>query len=332
MLRVTAPRHRLGMPKPPSRIMPDRWHLIAPARRPQQGGQQHFQQHMLEDANTAARQARLDAQRAREASSKHVPRMDARNPLLGLADERLASPQQLDAAVDALQDHDEFVSKRAFNERDALDEYRASRRMPKADEAAEAEAAEAAAEAIPEPVLGNDYFESTFGYSLVKNKSQLPKPDANFATYDLWAEQPRYNRGTYFLYLVARRRNAYAVIYDFAGKRMLPTYSSGNRGLKDSDKGFKSEGSSENAHIVTSQYLNDVLPKLKDAEIAAGRMKPGEKKRIELVVRVLGFYNARTGGVRALTDRQDDFDVRYFEDITPFPLNGPRMPKASPGP
>ena len=62
----------------------------------------------------------------------------------------------------------------------------------------------------------------------------------------------------------------------------------------------------------------------------AGRMKPGDTgKKIDLVVRVMGFYNGRQGSLRAIQDRSDDFRVRYLEDITPFPLNGPRLPKAT---
>lgn len=199
---------------------------------------------------------------------------------------------------------------------------------------------------LPDDVNDAGYFEKTYGYSMLKGAvvptpptasqpkggiayaTNLPPVDTTYSTFDLWAEQPKYNLNTYFLYIVARRRNVYAVMYTHAGKRVLPVYSAGNRGLKDTDRGFRHEGSAEVGHAVMSAYLTDVIPKLKELEAAGGGASSGDsKKKFELVVRVLGFYNGRTGAVRAISDASEQFEVRTLEDITPFPLNGPRLPK-----
>jgi hypothetical protein len=184
----------------------------------------------------------------------------------------------------------------------------------------------------PRTIIDDTDFHDAHGYSILKKKAknyraEFPEGNPLYANLDLWSEMPIYTPGTYFLYLIARRRNAYAVVYDMQGKRLLPTYSVGNRGLKESDRGFRVEGSAENAHQVTSAYLSDVLPKIKELEQGAGR--PVEKgRKIDLVVRVLGFYNGRQGAIRAVTDHSDVYQVKYLEDVTPFPLNGPRMPRA----
>lgn len=190
-------------------------------------------------------------------------------------------------------------------------------------------------------------FQASHGFSLLKRTSTLKRNNVSrnsdrlgggsdifpqqtsYAALDMWGEAPQYGPGVYFLYLVARRRNAYAIMFDYKGKRLLPAYSVGSRGLKETDKGFRHEGSAENAHQVTSQYLSDVLPRVREAEHAAGRAAGTDhKKKIPVVVRLLGFYNGRQGAVRAVMDHSDAFEVTHVEDVTPFPLNGPRMPRA----
>lgn len=148
-----------------------------------------------------------------------------------------------------------------------------------------------------------------------------------YSQLDLWAELPRYHREMIFLYLISRRRNTYAVAYDYDGKRFLHPYTAGNRGLKGGDRGFRGDGSTDNGHQVTSAYLNDLIPKIRErrAELGLAPLQRGDK--VDLVVRVMGFYNGRQGAVRAVQDRQAEFRVRYLEDITPFPLNGPKMPR-----
>lgn len=148
-----------------------------------------------------------------------------------------------------------------------------------------------------------------------------------YSQLDLWAELPRYHREMIFLYLISRRRNTYAVAYDYDGKRFLHPYTAGNRGLKGGDRGFRGDGSTDNGHQVTSSYLNDLIPKIRErrAELGLAPLQRGDK--VDLVVRVMGFYNGRQGAVRAVQDRQAEFRVRYLEDITPFPLNGPKMPR-----
>jgi hypothetical protein len=222
--------------------------------------------------------------------------------------------------------------------------------------AAEAEAL-ADASGAPRTIVDEADFEAAHGFSMIKaanragasgRDKQRQRPEfavgnQPYGALDLWSEQPVYPPGTYFLYLIARRRNAYAVIFDRDGKRVHPVYTVGNRGLKDSDRGFRVEGSAENAHQVTSMYLSDALPRLRELEAEAGRGAASrgaaggsvgggggaqQQPKIELVVRVLGFYNGRQGAIRAVTDHSDAYVVRHVEDVTPFPLNGPRMPRA----
>lgn len=216
---------------------------------------------------------------------------------------------------------------------------------------------------VPERILSDDYFHQRYGFSLLLRTRQPPSnssmslpphlkghPDAAlerthsgngdgylgrnstggmtaYSQLDLWAELPRYHRGMIFLYLISRRRNTYAVAYDYDGKRFLHPYTAGNRGLKGGDRGFRGDGSTDNGHQVTSAYLNDLIPKIRErrAELGLPPLQRGDK--VDLVVRVMGFYNGRQGAVRAVQDRSAEFTVRYLEDITPFPLNGPKMPR-----
>eukprot|EP00656_Telonema_subtile_P037723 TRINITY_DN42088_c0_g1_i1.p1 TRINITY_DN42088_c0_g1~~TRINITY_DN42088_c0_g1_i1.p1 ORF type:complete len:243 (+),score=4.62 TRINITY_DN42088_c0_g1_i1:3-731(+) len=179
---------------------------------------------------------------------------------------------------------------------------------------------------LPERIADNEYFKTKFGYDLVKN-SAFPV-SLDYGQLDMWAEQPQYSRDMLFLYVISRRRNTYAVCYDYQGTRLLAPYSVGNKGLKGGDKGFKAEGSPEVAHQVMSMYLNDVMPKIRQQRSEAGTpLTKGDK--VDVVLRVLGFYNGRAGAVRAVNDRSDFFNVRYFEDVTPLPrTDGPRMPGA----
>lgn len=266
------------------------------------------------------------------------------------------------SATDELSEHDGFVSQRAFNERDFYERVQAETRAsmkrsgmsPRAAAAAaagEQQQAASSAERKSSPsrnVISSDAeFQASHGFSLLKRVSTTKRTDisanvnrlgggsdlfpqqTNYAAMDLWGETPQHGPGTYYLYLIARRRNAYAIMFNSAGKRVMPAYTVGSRGLKETDKGFRVEGSAENAHQVTSQYLSDVLPKVREMEHSAGRAAGTDHKaKIEIVVRVLGFYNGRQGAVRAVMDHSDAFEVKQFEDVTPFPLNGPKMPRA----
>jgi len=217
---------------------------------------------------------------------------------------------------------------------------------------------------VPERILSGDYFQHRYGFSLMR-RTHTPHPPPShglpphlkghpdaaleqmspsqrgggdtglhasggitaYSQLDLWAELPRYDREMIFLYLISRRRNTYAVAYDYDGKRFIHPYTAGNRGLKGGDRGFRGDGSTDNGHQVTSAYLNDLIPKIRErrAEQNLPPLQRGDK--VDLVVRVMGFYNGRQGAVRAVQDRQAEFRVRYLEDITPFPLNGPKMPR-----
>ncbi|KPI84132.1 hypothetical protein ABL78_6806 [Leptomonas seymouri] len=234
--------------------------------------------------------------------------------------------------------HDGFVSQRGFNERMWYEQETAAMRHDRGQESnpekeeqeKDDEAASSAKDsALPQRILGDDYFQSKFGYSMLKGERDAAMDNDGLTAYaqlDLWGEMPKYNKDFIFLYLVSRRRNTYAVAYDYSGRRLLNTYTAGNRGLKGGDRGFRGDGSTDNGHQVTSMYLNDLLPKVREARAASGRPL-GRGEKVELVVRVMGFYNGRQGAVRAVQDRSADYRVRYLEDITPFPLNGPKMPR-----
>jgi hypothetical protein len=323
MLRCSAVLYRRGQARPATKLIATKHPRVPQARRPHQGGQQWFNYFQLARKNSSAAN-KLAASAGMKAQQNHTKRDIIRSPL-GASTANIGVELE-EELVQQIQTDDQFVTSRGYNELDALEKFEQSARTQVQD----IEESPKKKDVIPEAISTNEYFQSKFGYSLLKSKSsKLPSADMPYSQLDLWAEQPKYGQNTYFLYLVARRRNAYAVIYDYGGKRILPTYSAGNRGLKNSDKGFKSDGSQENAHVVTSQYLNDAIPRIYEREVAARRMKAGEQKKIEIVVRVLGFYNARAGAIRAVKDRQDVLEVKHFEDITPFPLNGPRMPKAA---
>lgn len=316
--------------------MPDKNHRIPMARRPIQGGQNFFNRHQLEARNDEAARAASNMAGAVGGSQAGGAGIaaDIASPFGDFAANRLAS--NFDTVSErGVAPQDAFVSRRGFNEVEALKELQmenaasenGTRRLPAEGDMEGGQGN--IDDVLPPSVTDDAYVQNTFGYSLLKKSSEFHAPDTPYGRLDLWAEQPRYSKATYFFYLVSRRRNAYAVIYDFDGKRVHPTYSSGNRGLKNSDKGFRADGAKENAHQVTSQYITDALPKIYEREVAAGRMKAGDTgKKVEIVVRVLGFYNGRSGSVRAVKDRQDVLDVKFFEDITPYPLNGPRMPKS----
>ena len=309
--------------KPPRSPMYAPHWFIPDAHKPHQGGQQHFQQHLLARADAAAV---VDAHHGRTGGAAGASGAGARG--LGGAAAALRSllpqaeagrlPAQLMDAPPLPDDAVDPSQPRAFHDTSLV---------PSDDP----HAGSGAASPTATRAVGDDFFRNHYGYSLLKEPkkdAQLP-PDAAYAEVDLWAELPKYSRSTYFLYLINRRRNAYAVVYSHDGHRMHPTYSAGNRGLTKGDKGFRAEGSAENAHQVTSQYLADVIPKIREREAAAGRIKAGETKKIDVVVRVMGFYNGRQGALRAVQDKSEDLNVRLLEDITPYPLNGPRMPRAT---
>ncbi|GET85766.1 hypothetical protein, conserved [Leishmania tarentolae] len=371
MLKSSAVLLRRGKPRPRAGMFPEKYRRVPALLKPQQGGQQYFNEFLIRSANDAleARQQRQqhgysstvraggpDTERTlSEANATAADisgsEMSGVHPRLPQADVcgvlQRSRAEAIEAEMKQLAAEDTFVSQRGFNERMWYEqEYQRLRahgdgtEASLGEEAAKAAASSSTTEAVsetgegctlPERILGDDYFQSKFGYSLLKG----PSPDASvtaddsvraYAQLDWWGEMPKYSRDFVFLYLVSRRRNTYAVAYDYDGKRLLPTYTAGNRGLKGGDRGFRGDGSTDNGHQVTSMYLNDLLPKIREARAASGRpLSRGQK--IDLVVRVMGFYNGRQGAVRAVQDRSADFRVRYVEDVTPFPLNGPKMPR-----
>ncbi|KAG5487040.1 hypothetical protein LSCM1_07709 [Leishmania martiniquensis] len=369
MLKSSALLLRRGKPRPRAGMFPEKYRRVPALLKPQQGGQQYFSEFLIRSANDAleaqqqrqqqegydlasraggARAARIldgvDAVANRGIHGGEASGMHLRLPQADIAGVLQRSrAETIEAELKQLVAQDGFVSQRGFNERMWYEqEHRRLRSLGegavtspgKGEAAAEASASmeEEATEgrALPERILGDDYFQSKFGYSLLKGQSADVSAAADsistYAQLDLWGEMPKYNRDTVFLYLVSRRRNTYAVAYDYEGKRLLPTYTAGNRGLKGGDRGFRGDGSTDNGHQVTSMYLNDLLPKIREARAASGRPL-GRGEKIELVVRVMGFYNGRQGAVRAVQDRSTDFCVRFLEDVTPFPLNGPKMPR-----
>jgi hypothetical protein len=300
-------------------MFPDKWRKVPSSHKPMQGGQHMFNDFMLKSANDDLRLANAADGAGTAIAGAQMQSSPLRLPQADFAATRSALDQQYEADVAALPETDAFVSKRAFNELDWYDAENAAQ----ASDAAVA-APEPDGTLLPDRVTDNEYFQSRFGYSLVKN-TELTSHVA-YKELDLWAELPKYTSDMHFLYVISRRRNTYAVCYDYDGKRLLKPYTVGNRGLKGGDRGFRAEGSTDNGHQVMSQYLADLIPLIREQRSIAGKpLARGDK--VDIVVRVMGFYNGRQGAVRAITDRNDLFNVRYFEDITPFPLNGPKMPR-----
>ncbi|KAG5511397.1 hypothetical protein JKF63_07360 [Porcisia hertigi] len=376
MLRSTLAWLRRGKPRPRAGMFPEKYRRVPTLLKPQQGGQQYFNEFLLRSANDALEVQQQQQQqhwqspgygaafRASDPGAErtlantdgvatdglHGGDINSVHPRLPQADmdgaRQRSRFETIQAEMQQLAAQDAFVSHRGFNERlwyeqehHRLRTHGDGKEGPPGEEAVAMEAssstvsadpATAEGRALPERILGDDYFQNKFGYSLLKGQSPAESITADgintYAQLDWWAEMPKYSRDFVFLYLVSRRRNTYAVAYDYDGKRLLPTYTAGNRGLKGGDRGFRGDGSTDNGHQVTSMYLNDLLPKIREARAATGRPL-GRGEKIDLVVRVMGFYNGRQGAVRAVQDRSAEFRVRYLEDVTPFPLNGPKMPR-----
>ncbi|KAK7196412.1 hypothetical protein NESM_000578200 [Novymonas esmeraldas] len=358
MLKCSVALLRRGKPRPRAGMFPDKYRRVPTLLKPQQGGQQHFNTFLIRSSNDALeaqqqqeRQQRLQGGGAERVSTDATSTITggggaggewgSAHPRLPQADvdgtRHRSSAEAIAAEMQQLAAHDGVTAQRGFNER--LWYEQEQRRMRgggggDGDGAAVARSSDTAAEAqpgvLPERILGDEYFASKFGFSLLKGQPQdAAMADDGVRAYaqlDLWGEMPKYNRDFVFLYLVSRRRNTYAVAYDYGGRRLLTTYTAGNRGLKGGDRGFRGDGSTDNGHQVTSMYLADLLPKIREARAAAGRPL-GRGEKVDLVVRVMGFYNGRQGAVRAVQDRSVDYRVRYLEDVTPFPLNGPKMPR-----
>jgi len=331
MLRQTITCLRRGKPRPRAGLFPDKYRRVPAALKPMQGGQQYFNDFMLQrnddDLRLSSTQGNSEASLNTPLSSK----IELRLPQADFIGNRDALDAALAKELSELSSQDGFTQRRAFNELEQFHvEMRRAGQQPSTDAAQQeipsaATAAEPDGTLLPDRVADNDYFKSRFGYSLVKD-TQLETVRTEYKDLDLWAELPKYTKDMYFLYIIARRRNTYAVCFDFTGKRLLKPYTVGNRGLKGGDRGFRGEGSTDSGHQVTSMYINDLIPIIREQKASFGKpLQKGDK--VDVVVRVMGFYNGRQGGVRAITDRSDVFNVRYFEDVTPFPLNGPRMPR-----
>lgn len=310
-------------------MFPDKYRRVPNLLKPQQGGQQFFSEFLIRTANDELVEQQQQRQRQQQEgeglAQEERQRVAAGGvyPLFPQADVQGAlhrtTEEAIQAEMDALIAADGFQTQRGFNERAWYEQER--------DQQTGRGAHAKAGAVLPERVLGDDFFQSRYGYSLVKGTPAAQEaPAVQYSQLDLWGELPKYTRDMVFLYLISRRRNTYAVAYDYDGNRLLRTYTAGNRGLKGGDRGFRGDGSTDNGHQVTSLYLNDLLPRIRSKRAEAGRpMQRGDK--VDLVVRVMGFYNGRQGAVRAVQDRASDFTVRYLEDITPFPANGPKMPR-----
>lgn len=308
---------RRGNKRPPRGCYPDKYERMPAAHRPFQGGQNYFQDFLLKRANRdISKQRTLDSMTdsGRTEEAVHV-----QSPFSDFASNRTATEDEVQREMKHIMDNDGFVADRSFNEKEWYVANSPNHELPTTN------GDESIKQSVPSHIVGEDHFKEQFGYSLLKT-TELPVT-MQYSQLDLWSELPKYTRSTYFLYVVARRRNNYCVCYNYDGKRMLPCYSAGNRGLKGGDKGWKAEGTIDVGHQVASQYLNDLIPKIREAERDASRtLQKGDK--VDVVVRVMGFYNSRVGSMRAISDRSDFFNVRFIEDVTPVPLNGPNMPKA----
>eukprot|EP00758_Cryptobia_borreli_P009355 Tbor_TRINITY_DN5473_c2_g1::TRINITY_DN5473_c2_g1_i2::g.25413::m.25413 len=331
--------------------IPDPFRHVPLSHKPFQGGQNMFQGFLLRTENDDI----MLRERARAAAAFQKQNSGSNNngeddstdmgsdnihinsPIGDFAKNRLATEEVIQKEITELIEQDRFTDQRGYNDTEWYQaELRDKVAAKKLESHGDMESLQKMREGglevdgtlLPERIVNNSYFKNKFGYNLVKSTEMPTSVSPDFSQLDLWAELPRYSQNMYFLYVVSRRRNTYAVCYDYNGKRLLPTYSVGNRGLKGGDKGFKAEGSAEVAHQVMSMYLNDLIGKVREHSAKAGRLI-GKEDKIDIVLRVIGFYNGRAGAVRAVNDRSDFFRVRYFEDITPMPTDAPiKMAKA----
>lgn len=326
--------------------LPSKWRHVPQAQRPFQGGQQAFQDQLLRTENDNIRlKNRGSGGSSGGAGGQEVDGMSTdglsiRSPMRNFAQERMATTDVIEAEIEEMMRMDAFTDRRGYNDAEWYSDELAAKAEEK-KRALQAQMgdgmtdlgqvlAETSAEVdgtfLPERIADNEFFKTKYGYDLVKN-SAFPV-SLDYGQLDMWAEQPQYSRDMFFLYVISRRRNTYAVCYDYQGVRLLAPYSVGNKGLKGGDRGFKAEGGPEVAHQVMSMYLNDIMPKIRQRRAEAG-MPLAKGDKVDVVLRVLGFYNGRAGAVRAVNDRSDFFNVRYFEDVTPLPrTDGPRMPGA----
>ena len=343
MLRQSVTLLRRGKQPLGISSLPSVYRFVPNAHKPHQGGQYLFQQNMLKTRDDDLRLEQQQRTRAMQNSgamgTQTAQSEDDGIPIVspagGFSSHRGATDDVIQSELQSLIAHDEFINGRGFNDAQWYAEetqQKVNARLQEQGtdisgiERMRAEARAPDGTLLPQRVVDNAYFRNQFEYDLVKD-SKMPV-SMEYGQLDMWAELPQYSRDMYFVYIISRRRNTYAVCYDYDGYRLLSPYSVGNRGLKGGDKGFRSEGSAEVAHQVTSMYLNDLIPKIRDHAVSKGRPL-GKTDKVDVVLRVLGFFNGRAGGVRALNDRSDFFTVRYFEDITPMPtVNGPRMPRA----
>ena len=325
--------------------LPSPFRHVPAAHKPFQGGQQAFQEQLLRTENDNIRlknRSGTSSQGGEVNGSGSSDGLSIRSPMRNFAQDRMATTDVIESEIDEMLKMDVFSDRRGYSDAEWYNEELTERASEKKEALlAKIQKGEGAQDLsdvmketsveedgtfLPERIADNDYFKTKFGYDLVKN-SAFPV-SLDYGQLDMWAEQPQYSRDMLFLYVISRRRNTYAVCYDFQGTRLLPPYSVGNKGLKGGDKGFKAEGGPEVAHQVMSMYLNDVMPKIRQKRAEAG-MPLAKGDKVDVVLRVLGFYNGRAGAVRAVNDRSDFFNVRYFEDVTPIPrTDGPRMPGA----
>eukprot|EP00759_Apiculatamorpha_spiralis_P018803 PhF_6_TR25133/c1_g1_i1/m.34590 len=340
---------RRGKRPPKAREFAFRWRHVPGLLRPQQGGQRMFEDLLLQNAEQEAQselsQIRGGGQRAKvgdevvSSSPQHdliqdniiknmsFPANDVAGYGSGGSDKTFISARQME-----MRENDSWQNERGYNHV----EWALKHDPELAIKASSGDPAATTPQQLPERVVGNDAFQEKFGYSLLKKLSntatKLPRDTVDYQRdLDVWQEMPRYTSDMYFFYIISRRRNTYAVMFDSKGKNVHPTISVGTAGLKGGDRGWRSEGCVEFGHQVASKYLDLVYPKLVAMEVEAGRRKTGvnkEANRIPLVVRVMGFYNGRQGAMKAITDKSDKYQVRYLEDVTPVPRNGPRMPRA----
>eukprot|EP00760_Papus_ankaliazontas_P010591 PhM_4_TR14362/c0_g1_i1/m.41726 len=332
MLSRSALLLRQGKKRPSPKAFGNPFRREPSSMKPSQGGQQMFEQLMLEKANRQAKDVMGDTTDRGGSTSSTSARefLDhVRVPALDVVRDRYSGEERILRETEAQRDDDVWKTRRGYN---AL-EWTTDRTA-----AARAEAAAAAGDIVPTEapmteanaparIIDNQVFQEKHGYSLLKSRGEASKFNRGTVAYnelDLWAELPRYTPEMFFLYVITRRRNTYAVMYNHKGLLVHPVMTAGNLKLKDSDRGWRAEGSADYGNQVTSKYLDAAYPKCVSMLSEAGHPN---KTNISIVVRVMGFYNGRQGAMKAITDRKHQYDVRYLEDVTPVPRNGPKMPK-----
>ncbi|PWU83602.1 hypothetical protein C4B63_303g15 [Trypanosoma cruzi] len=163
-------------------MFPDKYRRVPALLKPQQGGQQFFNQFLIRFTND--RLMRRDVEDGEDKKESEMLRSSRR--WIGNACQLAALRMLYGRRCIGWWRGMRVQHQRVFNERIWYEEEERRRLQTGADAAVPTEDAGGAKEHdIPPRVLGNDYFQSRFGYSLVK-QSEMPQGVTDYNQLDMW--------------------------------------------------------------------------------------------------------------------------------------------------